>query len=238
MSKVRRTWRDNGPAVYWLGLGMAIGLLFPTLWVPGPLTQVTTGWVILAFSILGFVWIPIGDYVRRRIHWLPDPPLRPRLLRAFTVPESVALRPDEAEDEDIWMVYEEDVLTTNADRQLHDQGIDPSGKAYNHEPSGETFYLDDSKDCYIEVNYKDQKGWVGVNIAKWASEEMPYAFSLSRRNVRAEGLKGDSASTTLEKVLDTLCTNLILQQRRLEARQEFNSKEACAQMHDFVRKLD
>ena len=238
MRKMRRIWRDNAPAVYWLGLGVAIGLLFPTLWVPGPLTQVTIGWVFLAFSILGFAWIPIGDYVRRRIHWLPDPPLRPRLLRAFTAPESVELRPGELEDEDIWMVYEEDVLATNADSQHHDQDHNFSGKVYKHEPSGEDFYLDDSKGCYIEVTYKEQKGWVGVNIAKWASKEMPYAFSLSRHNVRTEGLKGDSASTTLEIVLDNLCTNLIHQQRRFEARKKLDTEEACEQMHEFVRELD
>ena len=80
---MKRAWRDNSPALFWLGLGLGVGLLTPTLWIPGPLTQVTTGWAILVVSILGLLWIPVGDYVRRRITWLPDPPARPITPRMF-----------------------------------------------------------------------------------------------------------------------------------------------------------
>ena len=84
---MKRAWRDNSPAVYCLGLGLSVGLLLPTILVPVPLTQVTTGWAILVVSIVGLLWVPVGDYVRRRITWLPDPPTRPitpRILSQLT----------------------------------------------------------------------------------------------------------------------------------------------------------
>ena len=81
MDAVKKVWRDNASPIYHLGIGLALGLLFPTLWDPGTLVQVSVGWSILAVSVLGLFWEPVGDAIRRRIRWLPDPPLRPRILR-------------------------------------------------------------------------------------------------------------------------------------------------------------
>ena len=101
----RKIWRDNSSPVYWLGLGAGVGLLLPTLWVQEPLTQVTTGWSILVISLVGLVWIPVGDYARRRIPWLPDPPERPSIVRAFVTTKHT--RPPDLEDGDYWFVREE-----------------------------------------------------------------------------------------------------------------------------------
>ena len=35
-------------------------------------------------------------------------------------------------------------------------------KEYKHQ--GETFLLDDSKGCYVKITYKDQVGYLGVNL--------------------------------------------------------------------------
>ena len=77
MDAVKKVWRDNASPIYHLGIGLALGLLFPTLWDPGTLVQVSVGWSILAVSVLGLFWEPVGDAIRRRIRWLPDPPLSP-----------------------------------------------------------------------------------------------------------------------------------------------------------------
>ena len=99
----KKIWRDNSTPAYWLGAGVGVGLLLPIIWVPAPLTQVTTGWSILVVSILGLAWIPVGDYARRRITWLPDPPTRPRILRGFST--SKGAEPPEMEDGDLWLLY-------------------------------------------------------------------------------------------------------------------------------------
>ena len=102
---VKKTWRDNSTPIYWLGTGVGVGLLVPTIWVPGPLTQVTTGWSVLTISILGLAWIPVGDFARLRIAWLPDPPTRPTILRVVITPEGIP--PPDMEDGDAWFTYRE-----------------------------------------------------------------------------------------------------------------------------------
>ena len=102
---MKRAWRDNSPAMYWLGLGVSVGLLLPTLWVPGPLTQVTTGWAVLGVSVVGLLWIPVGDHLRKHIPWLPDPPARPAILRAFITTDRNQ-PPEEWQDGDLWLVRE------------------------------------------------------------------------------------------------------------------------------------
>ena len=81
----RKLWRENSTPVHWLGLGMGIGLLLPT-WVPEVPAQTTAGWSLFAVSILSIMWIPLGDRLRRRIGWLPNPPPRPIPL-GFATPK-------------------------------------------------------------------------------------------------------------------------------------------------------
>ena len=106
---VRRMWRDTSTSVYSLGLGIGVGLLAPTLWVPAPLAQVTTGWSILAVSLLGLALVPVSDYVRRCIGWLQDPPERPRFRRIFARSRSKSddISSSFGEDGDILLVYED-----------------------------------------------------------------------------------------------------------------------------------
>lgn len=104
-SKARRAWRDNSSALYWLGVGVAIGLLLPTLWVPGPLTQVTVGYSLLGVSVFGLSWFPIGDWMRRRVKWLPDPPMRPKVWRGFSTPRGTERPP--LEEGDTWAIYDD-----------------------------------------------------------------------------------------------------------------------------------
>ena len=42
---------------------------------------------------------------------------------------------------------------------------------------GETFKLDDSKGCYVEVTYKHLAGYVGVNLQNNATDEQPYLWT-------------------------------------------------------------
>ena len=47
-------------------------------------------------------------------------------------------------------------------------------KKYEYE--GETFKMDDSKGCYVEVTYKDLTGYFGVNISGTETDENPYSY--------------------------------------------------------------
>ena len=102
-NKARRAWRDNSAALYWLGTGVAIGLLLPTLWAPAP--QITVGYSLLVVSAFGLSWVPIGDWLRRRVNWLPDPPLRPKVWRGFSTPRGTERPP--LEEGDIWAIYDD-----------------------------------------------------------------------------------------------------------------------------------
>ena len=46
----------------------------------------------------------------------------------------------------------------------------------NYEYEGETFMLDGSKGCYVEVTYKGLKGYFGVNISGTGTDQYPYSY--------------------------------------------------------------
>ena len=47
-------------------------------------------------------------------------------------------------------------------------------KEYKYQ--GETFQLDDSKGCYVEVTYKYLTGYLGVNLGARATDQNPYVW--------------------------------------------------------------
>ena len=53
----------------------------------------------------------------------------------------------------------------------------------NYEYEGETFMLDDSKGCYVEVTYRDLTGYFGVNIRGNGTDQYPYSYYCRRRGV-------------------------------------------------------
>ena len=102
---------------------------------------------------------------------------------------------------------------------------------------GETFLLDDSKGCYIEVTYRDQLGHVGVNLQ--GTKDAPYAWSVNRPSrITADGLSsGVSSGPDEESNLLVLCHEMLRLQREAEARKAFNREAACKSLHEFVEAL-
>ena len=41
---------------------------------------------------------------------------------------------------------------------------------------GETFKLDDSKGCYVEVTYEGLTAYIGVNISGTGTDQYPYSY--------------------------------------------------------------
>ncbi len=112
-------------------------------------------------------------------------------------------------------------------------------KAYKYQD--ETFQLDDSKGCYVQVTYKYLTGYLGVNLAARATDQNPYVWDTDKRPefyVTLDGLKyGFSSGVTFEENLDALCRRLLQDFRLEEAAKKFDRKKYCAELHDRVKNL-
>ena len=102
---------------------------------------------------------------------------------------------------------------------------------------GVEFDLDDSAGCYIEVSYKDVKGYVGVNLSEHSASRFIW-YGDSSALVK-DGLQyGNSHGNSLESNLNELCDNLLRRQELAEKVKAFDSKAkeaACEELHDFVK---
>ena len=107
-------------------------------------------------------------------------------------------------------------------------------KEYKFE--GETFGLDDSKGCYVEVSYKGQVGYVGVYLR--GTKEQPYCWYDGDSVLTKDGLSaGNSARGGMEGNLHALCRALVRKHRDAQAREAFKPEEACEGLHEFVKSL-
>ena len=106
--------------------------------------------------------------------------------------------------------------------------------------SGEVFFLDDSKGCYIEVTHKEQKGYVGVNLNGTA--DLPYGWIAGKGDgrVTSDGLNMGQPTgvADLKDCLNYLCDTLLRNQKEADAREAFNPEEACHALHDFTKQLN
>ena len=105
-----------------------------------------------------------------------------------------------------------------------------------HKYQGETFLLDDSKGCYIEVNYRDLVGHVGVHLN--GTNETPYCWYTGTTFATADGLtNGNSNGQALSDNLNALCATLLKQYQENAAKKEFQPEQACKRLHEFYEKL-
>ena len=104
---------------------------------------------------------------------------------------------------------------------------------------GETFKLDDSKGCYVEVTYKGLTGYFGVNISGTGTDQEPYFYYVGgEEHVTPEGLtSGDYQSQFLEVARDSLCADLVYKFRTQEAVKAFDPAKYCKELHDAVKNL-
>ena len=100
-------------------------------------------------------------------------------------------------------------------------------KEYKYQ--GETFLLDDSNGCYVEVTYKGLKGVVSVNIGDNRSEQSPYSWNIDG--------SGRSGMYSFKETLDSLCDQLLRKFRAAEAAAAFDPKLYCEVLHDGVKNL-
>ena len=110
-------------------------------------------------------------------------------------------------------------------------------KEYKH--NGEVFQIDDSKGCYYEVTYKDQTGFVGVNLNPNATDSSPYTWYTEKSVVRPDGLVAGSVNgPSIEANLNALCQRLVQAYQMAQAHTSFDPKPYCEALHDFAKKLD
>ena len=101
---------------------------------------------------------------------------------------------------------------------------------------GKEFSADQSKGCYIEVAYREQLGYLGVNLQ--GTKENPYCWHTEKSLVTAEGLQiGNVSAGGPKGNLDALCRQLVTLQERADAQKAFDREGACEDLHDFFKEL-
>ncbi len=111
-------------------------------------------------------------------------------------------------------------------------------KEYKYD--GETFLLDDSKGCYIEVTYEGLTGYVGVNLSSEGTQATPYAWAVLNHIggvVVDDGLNDGLKVSTIEEGLRRLCNWLIQHHTEQQAHKAFDREKACGELHEFYEKL-
>ena len=101
----------------------------------------------------------------------------------------------------------------------------------------ETFKLDDSKGCYVEVTYEGLTGYFGVNITGNETDQYPYAYWPEERSVTQDGMKKGNKSPSFEDARDQICTILLKKFRAQEAAKTFDRAKYCEELHEAVKNL-
>ena len=108
----------------------------------------------------------------------------------------------------------------------------------DYEYEGETFKLDDSKGCYVEVTYKDLTGYFGVNIKDNATDQDPYLYwGEGERYATPDGMRNGRQSSSFEEALDQTCSVLLNRIRIQEGAKTFDRAKYCKELHDAVKNL-
>ena len=101
----------------------------------------------------------------------------------------------------------------------------------------EIFQVDNSNGCYLEVTYRDLKGYVGVNLRPDATDETPYLFVMGRRAsdaVTEDGLRGGRRrGDSIEDALNGLCDWLL----KFHRNRSFDREKHCRALNEFVGRL-
>lgn len=117
-------------------------------------------------------------------------------------------------------------------------------KEFKHD--GETFLLDDSKGCFVEVTYAEHQEYVGcAGVSVDGTEDNPYAavtISTPNGSSRHQAIKDDriyrgDRTGDLETAIRKCCTSLIAIRRRDEERKQFDSEAACRNLHEQFENL-
>ena len=109
----------------------------------------------------------------------------------------------------------------------------------NYPYEGETFKLDDSKGCYVEVTYKGLTGYFGVNIRGTGTDQYPYFYQADGEECPAtkDGMTTGFRSPTFEEARDKTCLNLLNIFRTQEAVETFDPVKYCKELHDAVKNM-
>ena len=101
----------------------------------------------------------------------------------------------------------------------------------------ETFKLDDSKGCYVEVTYKGLTGHFGVNISGTGTDQYPYAYRLTEGSVTPDGIRNGIQSPSFKDARDEICNILLNRFRTQEAAKTFDRAKYCEELHEAVKNL-
>ena len=108
----------------------------------------------------------------------------------------------------------------------------------NYPYEGETFKLDDSKGCYVEITYKGLTGYCGVNISGTGTDQYPYSYYVGGEEYATpEGVTAGSQSQSFNEARDETCMELLDKFRAQEAAKTFDRAKYCKELHDAVKNL-
>ena len=106
----------------------------------------------------------------------------------------------------------------------------------NYKYEGETFKLDDSKGCYVEVTYMGLTGYFGVNISGTGTDKFPYFYHVDgEQHVTPDGMTDGHQSESPENARDQICRKLLNIFRNHKAAETFDPAKYCKELHDAVK---
>ena len=80
----------------------------------------------------------------------------------------------------------------------------------DYEYEGETFKLDDSKGCYVEVTYKGLTGYFGVNISTTGTDQHPYSVLIGgEAYATPDGLTKGEPTTSFKEARARTCERFV-----------------------------
>ena len=103
---------------------------------------------------------------------------------------------------------------------------------------GETFKLDDSNGCYVEVTYKDLTGYFGVNIGGTGTDQDPYSYYVGGEEYTTpDGMTAGSSSSSFNEARDLTCGELLEIFSTQEAAKTFDRAKYCKELHAAIKNL-
>ena len=111
----------------------------------------------------------------------------------------------------------------------------------DYEYEGETFKLDDSKGCYVEVTHEGLDGltgYFGVNISGTGTDQYPYSYHVGGEEyVTPDGTTKGVRSPSPEDARDQICQILLVSVQERAAAETFDPAKYCKELHDAVKNL-
>ena len=108
----------------------------------------------------------------------------------------------------------------------------------SHKQGEYNFTLDDSKGCYVEVLHEESGDYAYFGVNLNGTDEKPYARWRDNTFVTDDGLTNGTPADSFDNALQGTCQQLIADYQVKLAKERFDPKVACEDMHERIKQLE